>query len=298
MKVTLIALIVLIMTANAWTDTPAYIIARIAEKDLLANDPTCMTSMLALLEPLNKLSNSGNYPFDDAIVFPEEDINNGFSLADMWRYNYSPYFDGVPQQDIETHSDFAILTAADNAQSTIDVKQLNSRIDPTFGKSWNLRYLFMMVGDLHQPMHNIIRYSTSHPDGDNFGKDHKISGSYASLYDIFDDAFGQFTPLAYPLSDTAVLDTYVDQIMTDYPKSMFDKEIADTSKSSWSQDSFNIAKDFAYTLAENQTPSDDYISQGKQIVNKQLAIAGYRIATLAHYIMDNQVRPVIPTLLK
>ena len=88
------------------------------------------------------------------------------------------------------HDKFTLLSVATMAQITVDTKS-SSRIDKAFGKSWNLRYLMAFVADIHQPFHNIIRFSPSHPDGDNFGKLHRIKGSYSNLYDLFEDAFGQ-----------------------------------------------------------------------------------------------------------
>jgi hypothetical protein len=148
-----------------------------------------------MLEPLNSLTMAGSYPFEDGAAYPNHEFNDGFSLADTWRYQYNPYFDGVDEKDIETHPDFSLQSIAGNAQKTIDTDA--GRIDSTFGKSWNLRYLMALVSDFHQPMHNVIRYSSAHPDGDDFGKQHKIKGDYTNLYDLFDDAFGQYQSLAY-----------------------------------------------------------------------------------------------------
>ena len=173
------------------------------------------------------------------------------------------------------------------AQSTIDSN--SGRIDNTFGKSWNFRYYMALVADLHQPMHNMIRYSTSHPDGDDFGKLHKIKGEYSNLYDLFDDAFGQYRSLVYPLSSNTTLDKYVDQIMEDYPKSEFSSKIKDDSKSNWSKDSYNIAKDFAYSVLEGTTPTDSYMTQGKEYVNSQIALAGYRLSDRITYMMKYQM---------
>lgn len=168
-------------------------------------------------------------------------------------------------------------------QGTVDSTS-SSRIDKTFGKSWNLRYVFNLVGQIHQPMHNIIRFSSSYPDGDDFGKKHTISiEGYKTLYDIFDDAFGQYRHLEYPLSSTTTLDGYVEDIMTAYPKSDFSKEVSNTDKSSWSKESYDIAKNFAYNAS-----NDDYVDAGKRLVNKQLALAGYRLSNLVSYMMSKQ----------
>ena len=281
-----IAALATIGFVNAWTQTPSYIIARIAEKDLEKSHPKSLPKALKMLDPLNNLTKAGNYPFEDAIAYPSLEFEKGFSLVDLWHYEYNTWFDGEEKKEIETHSDFTLLKIAEIAQYTIDSDK--GRIDSTFGKSWNLRYYMSIVADLHQPMHNIIRFSSSHKNGDDFGKLYKIKGSYKNLYDLFDDAFGQYSSLEYPLSSMDKLDTYVDKIMEDYPKSDFSKQIQNTNKTDWSMESYNIGKDFAYSVLENTTPGDNYMTKGKDLVNKQLAIAGYRLSSRINYMMTCQ----------
>lgn len=145
-------------------------------------------------------------------------------------------------------------------QATVDTTS-SSRIDKAFGKSWNLRYMFYLVGLIHQPMNNIVRFSNTHPNGDNFGKDHKIQGTHSNLFDLFEDAFGQYQALSYPLSSTTTLDQYVDTLMAAYPKADMTKDITNTDKSSWSKVSYDFGKTFAYTLAEGATPTAEYLGK-------------------------------------
>ena len=78
--------------------------------------------------------------------------------------------------------------------------------------------------------------------------------------------------------------------MNHYPKSSFTKEIKDITKSNWSKESFEIAKYFAYTLKEGEEPSHEYLHQGEDIVNKQLALAGYRLSSLITYNLSKQMK--------
>jgi hypothetical protein len=176
--------------------------------------------------------------------------DNGFTLTDLWGYEFTPFFDGVPEKKFEDHDDYDMCTMAGKSQYTVTVKT-SSRIDQTFGKSWSLRYVLYMVTELHQPMHNIIRFSNQHPDGDDFGRLEKINIlGYSTLFDLFEDAFGQYRDLKYPLSSTITLDKYVDQLMADYPASQYQKQISDETKSNWSKESYNIGKNLAYQYAQ------------------------------------------------
>lgn len=42
-------------------------------------------------------------------------------------------------------------------------------VDPTFGRSFNLRLLIHYLGDVHQPLHTADRYTLDFPNGDQGG---------------------------------------------------------------------------------------------------------------------------------
>lgn len=44
------------------------------------------------------------------------------------------------------------------------------------------------------------------------------------------------------------------------------------------KESFELCKSFVYNLKEGETIPDDYYQQGRLIVKKQMALAGYRLA--------------------
>jgi len=43
-----------------------------------------------------------------------------------------------------------------------------------FGRSWNLRLMIHYVGDIHQPLHSVSRYTPSKPDGDAGGCTYEV----------------------------------------------------------------------------------------------------------------------------
>lgn len=150
------------------------------------------------------------------------------------------------------------------------------------------------VGLIHQPMRNTIRFSANSPQGDNFGKDAKVSvAGFTNLFDLFENAFGQYKDLSYPLKDLSTLDSYVADLMKQYPKSDFTSQINDETKQNWSAQSHKIGETFAYGITKLQSQSEvnDYVDEGKDIVNKQLVLAGYRLAHLCEYMATKQVTP-------
>ena len=106
------------------------------------------------------------------------------------------------------------------------------------------------------------------------------------LFDLFEDTFGLFPAQSYPIESTAALDNDVLQIMSQHPRSEFKKETKNDSKKKWSDESFDIAKQFGYSLKEGDSPSTEFILKGDEIVKKQLALAGYRLSNLISYMMS------------
>ena len=143
-----------------------------------------------------------------------------------------------------------------------------------------------MIADLHQPYHNIIRFSPTHPEGDNFGKAHKIDHeNYTNIFDLYEDAFGQYKTMSYPLNESE----YVNRIALNLTKaySFIDyNDINIDSKQKWSRESYKIAKEFGYDLTENSKPSEEYLSQGKDLLNHRLVLAGKRLSKLISQMMQ------------
>lgn len=263
-------------------------IARIAEKDLIARDRQTYDSALRLLAPLNNLTQAGNFPFLDAVAFVKEQRNAGVSFPDTSEFQFSPYYDGVTQTDFMQYDEVDLLTSIGESQTAVDYPD-SAKMDQSFIRSYNFRNVMYLLTELHQPMHNIIRFSSAHPEGDGFGKDHKISyKSYSNLFDAFEDAFGAFEPLSYPLTSLNALDGYVDKIMEAYPLSDLSDLANETKKDKWSKQSYDIAKSFAYTAGEGSSLSKAYVSQAEKVVKKQLAVAGYRLSNLVAYMVKSQ----------
>jgi len=51
----------------------------------------------------------------------------------------------------------------------------NSKPYSTFLKAWSVRLLTHIVGDMHQPLHNIELFSKAIPKGDAGGNDIKVT---------------------------------------------------------------------------------------------------------------------------
>jgi hypothetical protein len=82
------------------------------------------------------------------------------------------------------------------------------------------------------------------------------------------------------------LQTLAKQIATECPRKQFSVELAKRDIELWADESFHIAVSTVYSGIEAGTkPSDEYIERGYEVVKRQLALGGYRLADLLHMVM-------------
>lgn len=159
------------------------------------------------------------------------------------------------------------------------------------GKSISLRNLIHFVGDMHQPLHTTGRVSEKYPNGD-FGGNafyikHYKNWKWNSLHFIWDHLFdlgGANSDMNSPLEDNEfdVLTNFAENIMEEYSYEDLKVQI-ETNKTveSWNDEGFQITSTFVYKgLEERKELPEEYITEGRKVVKKRLALAGYRLADL------------------
>lgn len=270
------ALCLLLASTLAFDVTSHYVIAQIAQEDLQANNAKSYDQAVTMLEPLHQLSGGGDHVFLDAVAWPTEVLDHGDSLTAEWHNQNNPDFDGVPETEVEDYDRYNLLNEITYSLFAVDASS-NSRIDKTFSKSYMLRYTMNLIGEAHSPMHNTFHVDTKHKAGDHHGRDHKIKGAYSNLFDLWENSLGMFPKQTYPISSEKDVVAAAALIMEEFPREALKDDLKNDSKKGWSDGAFELAKQ-AYELAENATPSDEYLEQGKAALRKQIALAGYRIA--------------------
>jgi hypothetical protein len=155
-------------------------------------------------------------------------------------------------------------------------------------KSRQLRFMVHFVGDVHQPLHAASYFSEQFPDGDAGGNAWAITSSIAkNLHSFWDSGAGQWaTDLPRPLSPAsqAQLKTEAAALMSEHPASSFGSLVAAWPPTVWANESVELAATVAYTAPQAPTPiPDDYITEAVALCRKQVALAGYRLATQIEY---------------
>lgn len=167
---------------------------------------------------------------------------------------------------------------------------LHSNETNTFEKSLFLRFLVHFAGDAHQPTQCSNFYSWQFPKGDNGGTKFPISSGVAkNLHQYWDRGLGY---LVLPEGKTPTgedVKKYAKDLETKYPPSFFGNQSFQTDPKTWAKESLQYSRNFAYKhIKPYQTPKDEYIKEGQEIVEQRLALAGYRLANLLNELLGSQ----------
>ena len=152
------------------------------------------------------------------------------------------------------------------------------------------------MGDVHQPLHAASYFSTQFPNGDRGGNLWNVSGFNwtTELHALWDGGLGQwYGDLNRPLNASGVqwVEDLSSKVISLYPVASMEPYIKEYNASTWANESFAIAENFCYTAppsSPNPNPIPDaYLAEGREIVLKQIAIAGYRLADLLQFIFTS-----------
>ncbi|HTH55358.1 MAG TPA: S1/P1 nuclease [Cyclobacteriaceae bacterium] len=151
-------------------------------------------------------------------------------------------------------------------------------------------WVFHLMGDLHQPLHNVTLFSSVFPDGDRGGNSFLIKDPSKELHGYWDGAFLSDRDVNYNQADWfANVNTAADAAIKKNPSVAFDKNIT-IDVSAISDEGVTIAQASVYkskgTLltpgvkggaAGKKLPST-YGKDAKKICSKQVTLAGMRLA--------------------
>ncbi|MBS1768575.1 MAG: S1/P1 nuclease [Acidobacteria bacterium] len=154
-------------------------------------------------------------------------------------------------------------------------------------KAIAVAWLIHIIGDLHQPLHVSAKTTKSYPKGDQGGNLFFLTpkgtprDQQRNLHGFWDSIIDQTQPNTKDECDAAYLDPIGDKIMAAYPYDKEKKTLEPGEFSKWKDESLEIATNFAYNNIEFfKKPSDDYQQKAFRISEKQIALAGYRIADM------------------
>jgi hypothetical protein len=268
------------LSTFGWWDTPHMIIMEICRNQL---DETTIQQTSRIIEYLKD-----DFPesscFLTAACFPDDLTPNGLAGFKVWHGVLTPY---SPDGFLSEQSENCILSLIkeNNLHSAISqsLSILRKPNSPKWQQSFLLRFLLHSVGDIHHPLHCIQLYSSKFPSGDLAGHRFKLNESYfKNLHHLWDSGFGLGAKrLNRPLSDQdrQQIETIAYEVMSLFPPESL--PINQMDYHIWSQESYQLAINFAYKgLPDDGVLPPSYMDEGKRVVMRQMALAGYRLANL------------------
>lgn len=282
---------------KAWWDPGHMVVALIAYMQLNEQARAEVDRLTALLER--------DYPQVNHFVvtgcWPDDLKETGVRTYDTWHYTNIPYNpEGLtlgPQPEID------VLWAIDQTR-----RVLRSGKAADVDKARHLAFLVHFVGDIHQPLHSTTMYSRAQPEGNRGGNDFRLQGKWRNLHMLWDDgcgltsAWNDIRPYGKPKrpltpSDLDRIGDLARRLMRMYPPGKLPGlQVRDPR--SWALESHNLAVQYAYTgtqeerdgrprpLQPNDTPSERYLEDGREIVKAQLCRAGYRLGMLLNELLS------------
>ncbi len=276
------ASLILVMTQIAcWHTTGHFLTAMIAKKEIEAVDKDLIPYLESVLKVLSAFTKEKQYTFIEEASFPDDIKYLNWKAFNSWHFNDNYiYYPDAPDKNLPTNPE-NIVWSIDECKDTLRNTK-TSDVDIFLGKSFMLRYIVHLIGDIHQPLHNASIVSQQFPKGDMGGNLFKIKCPGAEdLHTFWDMCLKQYQEIRDPLTEDhyKYLSDTTDSIMTEFTREKLKDLLAKKSIADWTADAKELSVNYAYKDIEYEgAPSDEYITKGFVIVKQQLALGGYRLA--------------------
>ncbi|MCX7115734.1 MAG: S1/P1 nuclease [Gammaproteobacteria bacterium] len=149
---------------------------------------------------------------------------------------------------------------------------LQSKTSSMADKGLQLRVLMHVIGDIHQPLHTVSLYSRQFPKGDQGGNRFVLGKNRVApqLHAYWDRGGGSLTRHFNFKKRVA-------RILKRYP---CNQGLASLDPAAWTKESNLIARETAYDITPQQSPSHVYHRKVVSISEQQIALAGCRLGHL------------------
>jgi len=270
-----------------WWDTGHMIVAQVASDFLSKDAPNVRDAVQNAVEALVTYENKAN-TFVTGACWMDDIKGKGVAQFSNWHFLNIPIC-----ADNITACNSISITQTVNADDTVlwAIKQaittIKSRSAGGFERGFALRNLLHLVGDLHQPLHAVARYSKETPNGDAGGNSFYISNvtGISNLHSLWDSGAGLFdNSLVRPMppSNATYIKNWAETAISRFNVS----EIYNgTNVTVWALESWSLAEKYVYNLTYRGTPSPDYLAAAHEVILRQIGVGGYRLAQLLRQIV-------------
>ena len=301
----------MVAMAKAWSINGHLLVAGIAERLLEENAPASLAAANSMLGALTAENSAltwqeDQHAFVECATFVNDVTGQGWQ--DQYHTINLPFYD-----ESTTAGDFS--WSLDNRTSIDGLQQLLAwlsgkqgtayqdgfiyrqlmnkfRDDEAVAKSYALRMLIHIVGDIHQPFNCIDRYTLDFPTGDNGGELFPLNpkDGVDNLHQLWDTVLlEEINDISLPFTNNA-WDSFqrgIDQIdrknsSAVSPSTVFEN----TDFAAWANESFEIAMDAYSGVKEGGAVTRGYLRKKVSVAYDQINVAGHRLYYAINYIFS------------
>ena len=165
-------------------------------------------------------------------------------------------------------------------------------------KAVAIAWIEHLIGDIHQPLHTSARVTDREPKGDQGGNLFLLTPEgtprekQMNLHWFWDSIVSRTVAIEGDECDREYVANVARKIMKKYPAASFGTALKPGAFEDWRKESFalNPTDVFSPDLVRFQMPSEKYKKRAFQLAERQLALAGYRLADTL-----NRVFTTLPT---
>lgn len=285
-------LFLLTLNTIQWHPTGHFMTARIAELEIQEKRPTLLPALNKILTVLTHFTKERSHPFVESACYPDDIKYISWKTFNKWHFYDQPiYAKNYKPATTEKPEEQNLVWAINECKNTLRNTK-SSLVTDYLGKSFCLRYIIHLIGDIHQPLHTGALYSEKFKKGDTGGNAFKIvyPGSDGNLHSFWDKTLKVYKDIRAPISASnwKTLNKYCEDLRTNLPRSMFKDRLAKTSVRDWQKEGNAIAKKNVYNgVVPDGVVPEKYVEDNVHIVKEQLVLGGYRLADTLLELFEN-----------
>ena len=267
-----------------WHPTGHFMTARIAEIEILAapKGKQIMEKMLGILKVIGPMTKERKHPFVESACFVDDIKYIGWKSFNKWHFYDNFINQSGKLIDKQSKALENMAVAINNAKEALKNVKI-SQVDDHLAKTFMLRFLIHLIGDVHQPMHAVSRFDDKGV-GDAGGNGFKLKiPGVPDLHSFWDKTLKFYPDVRAPLSDNHfnTLDHNCKELIKLFPRKSAHmvERLKKTKTTEWINESFKIAKEVGYkNIQVDDKDATNYLKNKKQIIQEQLVLGGYRLA--------------------
>ncbi|MBU0745079.1 MAG: S1/P1 nuclease [Gammaproteobacteria bacterium] len=256
---------------------------QITQENFYKDIQTQINELIKIPSASFPLSNS----FVEAATWLDKIKAAGVPSSGAWHGSSRPYDPVKILSQKEVEKKLSQLKKNDAVKAIKNcLKILCNKNSSPWEKAFSLRVLLHVVGDVHCPVHSITLYNKDFPQGDRYGTRFPLflpqNSSVKDLHQLWDSMLlidSDHTQPPLTPEQLSKIEQFANEIAQKYPEeNLSEKEILDPE--TWAKESYQAGIRAYQNIEQNGIPSDEYIASNREVAQKRIALAGYRLAKI------------------